>query len=456
LKIRLLLAYVFSVEFFVLYLLLSPFINLLGSGNIIDSNSIHDHVTIVLGSESPYAPLPFPCSSLKVLITNLRLDGQENGNDVIYIGTPITLRLNLESIDQGVMDKDDGDYFGMIQNEHVQVSRSNWTAAVEILDSNDIAVVTLVKRANLADNNSTQTTSTIVIPNGFPKAGEYTVKVFLVSNPNLELAEVLSPTNKLRVNVVDGILSNNKKPLLTPPSIGNNSNSRNMTNSTFVLYDDFSGDPYTLEDGEFSPDCKWQSIHNGFGSLGVRSENDSNAERSVFFEMPARSVGSSGVNPDNRTTYGTHAGLVLTTSHDYKNFHLSLDVKTMEQLRIANPPNPWETAWIMFDYVDDWHHYYLIPKPNGVELGKKDNNSQLEKQIDLISVSNPKSSVGSWQHLDLIVEENRFRAFVNGSKVIDYVDQSLSNEEFGRGGAVGLYTEDAEVVFDNVYITRMS
>jgi hypothetical protein len=189
--------------------------------------------------------------------------------------------------------------------------------------------------------------------------------------------------------------------------------------------------------------------------MGVRDENDTGAMGEVFFQRPARSIGSSGVNQDGMSTFGTHAGLVLTTPHDYKNFHLSLDLKTREQLRTLSPPNTWETAWIMFDYLDDWHHYYLIPKPNGIELGKKDNDIHLEKQIDLISFDDPKSSIGSWQHIDLFVEENHIVAFVNSSKVLDYVDTSMNNNKFGRGGAIGLYCEDAEVLFDNVQISRI-
>jgi hypothetical protein len=120
-----------------------------------------------------------------------------------------------------------------------------------------------------------------------------------------------------------------------------------------------------------------------------------------------------------------------------------------------NPPNPWETAWIQFNYLDEWHQYYFILKPNGIELGKKDNNMQLEQQIYLISRDNPKGSIGSWQHIDLVVNENHILTYVNGSKVLDYIDENMSKERFGSGGAIGLYCEDAEVIFDNLYIARL-
>jgi hypothetical protein len=41
--------------------------------------------------------------------------------------------------------------------------------------------------------------------------------------------------------------------------------------------------------------------------------------------------------------------------------------KTDKQLRQNSTPNPWEVAWIMWRYQDDWHHYYFIFKPNGVD-----------------------------------------------------------------------------------------
>jgi hypothetical protein len=47
-----------------------------------------------------------------------------------------------------------------------------------------------------------------------------------------------------------------------------------------------------------------------------------------------------------------------------------LRVRTVQQLRAGTPPNPWETAWIVWHATDDRHLSYLMLEPNGWELGQ--------------------------------------------------------------------------------------
>ena len=134
------------------------------------------------------------------------------------------------------------------------------------------------------------------------------------------------------------------------------------------LYDNFEGHhPYTITDNQTSPNGKWFNKYNGFGATGTANvtpttatDNDNN--NTVFYEEPKTST-----SPNE-----THAALTLTTQI-YEDVDLQLKVKTNEQLRQNSTPNPWEVAWIMWRFQDDWHHYYFIFKPNGVELGKKQN-----------------------------------------------------------------------------------
>ena len=200
--------------------------------------------------------------------------------------------------------------------------------------------------------------------------------------------------------------------------------------NTEILY-------YALSDGQTSPDSIWFDEYNGHGSSGVQKDMDGNY---VFFEYPKTSTKADE----------TYASLVATTSK-FKDFTLSLDVRTDKQLRQNSPPNSWEVAWVFFRHVDDFHHYYFILKTNGIELGKKDDNSQAEKQIFLYTKNTPKSEIGKWSHWDITIVENHITIFVNNEKIIDHYDENMP--EILRTGAVGLYNEDAAVSFDNVTIT---
>ena len=195
---------------------------------------------------------------------------------------------------------------------------------------------------------------------------------------------------------------------------------------------------YSLADGQTSPDAVWFNHYNGHGSSGVKRENNGNY---VFFEYPIAAT-FPGV---------THANLV-TSVEKYTNFTLSVDVRTDKQLRQNSPPNTWESAWIFFRSSDDFHHYYFTLKTNGYEFGKKDNDRQAEEQFFLATGDTPKLQIGKWSHWEITVRGNHITIFVDGIKVVDYVDVNMSTM-LGVPGSIGLYNEDAEVSFDNVSIT---
>src|SRR5205085_1504161 len=209
-----------------------------------------------------------------------------------------------------------------------------------------------------------------------------------------------------------------------------------FTLQTSALYDDFSGSGYSLSDGQTSPNGKWYNHYTGYGSAGVSNQ--------VFVQQPAAST----------TTGITHSVLTTSTS-SYHNYKLSVDMRTDKQLRTGSSPNSWETAWIMFNYVDNYHHYYFVLKTSGAELGKKDNNLQQDAQIFLSTPSTPKVTIGQWQHIDVTVQNNVITVYVNGNQVSSVTDATQS-ALLGAGGKIGLYCEDSAVSFDNVSITPLT
>jgi len=209
-----------------------------------------------------------------------------------------------------------------------------------------------------------------------------------------------------------------------------------------TTYDNFDGDAYNLSDGEASPNGKWFQSWTGEGKAGTVTI--CSIGKQVFYERPKAPVSSNE----------THSSLALTTNK-WQDVEISLKVRTMQQLRQNGDPNSWEAAWLMWRYVDSYHHYYFVVKPNGIELGKKDNNQQAEEQVFLHTADSPKLELGAWSVWTIKMEGNHIQAFVNGDKVADYIDDSMS-DTLSRPGVIGLYTEDAEVQFDNVQISPLS
>ncbi len=216
------------------------------------------------------------------------------------------------------------------------------------------------------------------------------------------------------------------------------------------LYDNFEGPTYTIMDNQTSPNGKWLNKYNGFGESGTITVMTPlapyYANNTVFYEKPKAST---SVNE-------THAALTLTTQ-TYEDVEIQLKVKTSEQLRQNSTPNPWEVAWVMWRFQDDWHHYYFIFKPNGVELGKKQNENQAEEQIFLYTANEPQLKINEWSTWHIKMSGNHIEIWLkmpDGSwqTFVDYYD----NEPIVGPGNIGLYTEDAHVQFDDVYITSIS
>jgi hypothetical protein len=219
--------------------------------------------------------------------------------------------------------------------------------------------------------------------------------------------------------------------------------------STFDLYDNFEGSPHTITDNQTSPNGKWFNKYSGFGASGtvkITSLTTTTHNNTVFYEKPKTSI-----NPNE-----THAALTLTTQ-SYEDMEMYLRAKTNQQLRQKSTPNPWEVAWIMWRYQDDWHHYYFIFKPNGVELGKKQNENQAEEQIFLYTANEPKLKIDEWNTWYIKMSGNHIEIWLkmeDGSwqRVVNYID----NTPIVGPGNIGLYTEDAHVQFDDVYIASLT
>jgi hypothetical protein len=151
------------------------------------------------------------------------------------------------------------------------------------------------------------------------------------------------------------------------------------------------------------------------------------------------------LSPQASTSPGeTHAALVVSQA-SFSNVRFSAGFETLQQLRTGSAPNPWESAWAIFNYTDNTHFYYVAFKPNGWELGKAD-PAYPGAQRFLATGSSPASPIGTEHSFDIQVDGNVIKVWLDGALLTTYTD----NERPYLSGKVGFYTEDAKVAFDNV------
>lgn len=146
--------------------------------------------------------------------------------------------------------------------------------------------------------------------------------------------------------------------------------------------------------------------------------------------------------------WDTHSALVVSTKVVPASATLRATVTTLDQLRENSAPNTWETGWLVFNYTDPEHFYYLALKTNGWELGKRD-PAYPGGQRFLATGSTPAAKVGTGQSVVITTANNRMTATISGVRVASFTDR----ERPYLGGKAGLYTEDAAVKFSALTVT---
>jgi len=186
--------------------------------------------------------------------------------------------------------------------------------------------------------------------------------------------------------------------------------------SASLFSDNFSG---TLS--------KWQQVYNGYGTVQIES--------GLLSMSPQASVMPSE----------THAPLVTAGSTAWGDYIYDVQMNSVQQLRTGSAPNPWEVGWILFRYVDATNFYYFLEKPNGIELGKLVNGSQ----VFLATAEAPKLAINTWHTYKVTLKGANIKIAIDGTQIVNYTD---SASPF-LTGKVGLYNEDAHVHYDNVFVT---
>jgi hypothetical protein len=180
-------------------------------------------------------------------------------------------------------------------------------------------------------------------------------------------------------------------------------------------------------------DRGWRVVYDGYGKVGV--EKAENGEQ-VHYLSPMRPE-----RPEE-----THAALKTTTDRHH-DLQLTMRVRTIRQLRQRSTPNPWETAWVIWNYQDDRHFYYLTLKPNGWEVGKRD-PAYPGGQRFLVSDKLPVYYFNTWYDIRIVQVGNTMSVWVNGQPLARFTDSQSPYTQ----GQVGLYAEDAYAQFADIRI----
>ena len=171
----------------------------------------------------------------------------------------------------------------------------------------------------------------------------------------------------------------------------------------------------------------WLAVFDGDGTSG--SDGDTIVLR------PRRSV----------VDFETHAALVVSVA-SYRDVDLDLRMRTVAQLRRPRP-NPWEVAWVVWDYTDNDHFYYLALKPNGWELGKRDPAYPGGQRF--LATGSPAFPPGPWYSVHVAQRGTTTTVRVGD----DVLRVETDRQRPYTSGRVGLYTEDAEAEFDSIGVS---
>ena len=142
----------------------------------------------------------------------------------------------------------------------------------------------------------------------------------------------------------------------------------------------------------------------------------------------------------------THAPLLLGPMFGDR-LMLTTRLETVQQLRQNGEPNAWEVAWLLWQYQDDEHFYYFIPKPTGWEVGKRD-PAYPGGQRFLATGTEQTFPVGHAYNVQITHRGNVFSVVVDGVTLTTFTD----TERPYVTGRIALYSEDAKIKVHQVSV----
>jgi ribosomal protein L28 len=133
-------------------------------------------------------------------------------------------------------------------------------------------------------------------------------------------------------------------------------------------------------------------------------------------------------------------GFAVANNIWLKDFVIEADIKFFNETSIIS-------SGIISRYQDENNYYYLrlFSDTNKVQLFKKVNGI-----LTMLKEAEVQVNSGQWYKLKFMLKGNALFAFVDGDLKISLIDDSFSN------GAIGLYTQQESVTFDNISVKSLN
>lgn len=151
--------------------------------------------------------------------------------------------------------------------------------------------------------------------------------------------------------------------------------------------------------------------------------------------------GSLRLMPESVSTLEETRASMVVSKRTFRHRALTLRASwtSIKSTRVGTDALPWERGWLVWDYIDNDNFTYLILKPNGWEIGRRDPLGRGGQRF-ILTGGHPRTDWG--QRRSVRVERDR------GRTVITVDGRELARFRVPQGerhGRVGMYTEDAVV-----------
>ena len=178
---------------------------------------------------------------------------------------------------------------------------------------------------------------------------------------------------------------------------------------------------------------KWTVIHAGYGNAKIIANHGNQA-------LQLQPKAHNGPTDTSST-------MVVSTVTVGDEFTYSGTISTPEQLRQGATPNAWETGWLVWNFKDNDHYYYLVLRANGWELGKRDPAYKGGQRF--MATGSESWPLADAKKFTIAKKGNTVEISINGKVLTTFID----DENPYSGGAVGIYSEDARVIADDISLS---
>ncbi|WP_298644605.1 hypothetical protein [uncultured Cardiobacterium sp.] len=218
-----------------------------------------------------------------------------------------------------------------------------------------------------------------------------------------------------------------ENPTSEPATVADNGNAP-------LMQDDFSAYPLHKTYTDNDTFGAWKVAFAGYGNAEIIDNGGGNQA------LQLRPMAHSGQTETSST-------MVVSTVQTGNNFTYSGTISTPEQLRQDAAPNPWETAWLVWNHSDNDHYYYFVARANGWELGKRDPAYSGGQRF--MATGSESWPLAEAKHFVVAKSGNTVEISINGKVITTFTD----DDNPYTGGSIGLYTEDARIVADDISLT---